>query len=447
MIGTIDKTITGNVTDITSIIFKDILGKHRELNKTLVKHLCVIIAFGIPGNLLTIFMVISKRLHCQVQQRSRFYFVTLALANILILMVLIPWVVYDSNNYFKSQYTLIFSVWFGKFEWFLEDSIACFIDYLLALMSLDRMLAIAYPFLYSNLFKIGNIKRSVYVILLLSITLSLPFLNYYQVKRILWFHQTNDTTYNTTLNNTERAIPSSIKLSPDHKYLLNIDPIYTYSFNDKMEKFSSIFDKISAVITNLLPCLITLSSNVITAILFYRRSNATSSRIKIPLFRVGLETRFYSRILLRFKEFTISTPKALKISIFLKNSNRANNAETSKQSKLSLQAISRGNQVLPCSVVTSSSLRIDLVKERNRNFTILTGCLSLASVIFSLPWLIFIFQKLPTWEDDFLMSDPNLQFFVYVMMYSQYSIYPYLIILTTPLYRKFLFKHILCPCC
>ncbi|CAK9301181.1 unnamed protein product [Gordionus sp. m RMFG-2023] len=443
MIGIINKTIGGNVTDITSGILKDIVGRHRELNEKVVKHLCVIVAFGIPGNLLTIFMVISKRLR-QVQQRSRFYFVTLALANILILTVLIPWVAYDSNN-LKSQYTLIFSVWFAKFEWFFEDSITCFIDYLLALMSLDRMFAIAYPFLYSNLFRIRNIKRNVYVILLLSIILSLPFLNYYQVKRILWFHQTNDTT----LNNTERAIPSSTLISHDHKYLLNIGPIYTYTFNDKMEKFSSIFDKISAVITNLLPCLITLTSNVITAILFYRRSKTGSRRIKIPSFRVSrLEKYFNSKILLRFKEYTISNPKMLINSISsLRNVNKINNAENPKQSNLSLQAISNGNQVLPCSMVASSSSRIDLVKERNRNFTILTGCLSLVSVTFSLPWLIFIFRKLPKWEDDFLMSDSNLQFFVYVMMYSQYSIYPYLIILTTPLYRKYLFKHILCHCC
>ncbi|CAK9301196.1 unnamed protein product [Gordionus sp. m RMFG-2023] len=480
MIGIINKTITGgNVAEIQSNILKDIIGAEGELNAKLAKYLCVIISFGIPGNFIMIFLVMASKLNCQVQKKSKFYFVTLALANVLILVViLIPWVVYDYTM-LKIQYSLISSVWFGKFEWFFEDSLICFINYLLMLMSIDRLFAIRYPFLYSNMFKFQNVKNYVYVIIVLSIIIALPFINYYQVKEIHWFYRAginspsfkilgNKVIMNATIVNLTDDVALYIHSPPGHHHL-NVDPVYRYVFKEKMKEFSLIYDKFEAIVTNLIPCAIILASNTTTAILFYKLSLNNLAKLKIPTLSYPQsmdqeksnisfsEKNWHSEIISISKPCASSKPygnrkhpknnykmtftKNYVTSIYQKDSvDSENNAKKFRQQqpKASSRTILRGSKISPSSLVisTTSSLKIRTIKARNRDFTILTGCLSLASLIFSLPWIIFIFQKPPTWADDILESTLDLQFFVYVMMYSQYAVYPYLIILTSPLYRK-----------
>ncbi|CAK9301172.1 unnamed protein product [Gordionus sp. m RMFG-2023] len=471
----------GNVTEIQSIILKDIIGANGELNARLVKYLCLIISFGIPGNFMMIFLVMASKLNCQVQKKSKFYFVTLALANILILVVvLIPWVVHDYTS-FKRQYSLISSVWFGKFEWFLEDSLNCFINYLLALMSIDRLFAIRYPFVYPNLFKIQNVRKYVYVIIVLSIIVALPFLNYYQVKEVRWFHQAginspyfkilgNKVIINATIVNLTDDVALKVHSLPGHLHL-SVDPVYRYVFNEQMRTFSLIFDKFEAIFTNLIPCVIILISNTTTAVLLYRLSKKNLEKLKIPTINlplsihherpnISLSENWHSEIVLNSKPCASSKPyrglnpintnrsEIMLIKSDLNSCNPQSNAISKNNvgrtrhyltPKLTLKC----NKVHPVAS-TRSSLKMNIIRARNRDFTILTVCLCLASLIFSLPWLIFVFQKPPAWEGDLLEYVSMLQFFVYVMMYSQYAIYPYLIILTSPLYRKYLHQIILC---
>ncbi|CAK9301179.1 unnamed protein product [Gordionus sp. m RMFG-2023] len=454
MIGIINKTIAGNMTEIQSIILKEISTK--ELQENLLKTICVILAFGIPGNILMIFLVIASKHRCHVKQRSDFYFISLALANTLIFMIKIPWVVYNIRN-FENHYSLNISLWFGKFEWFLEDSLICFVNYLLALMSMDRMVAIKYPFMYSNLFKFKNIKKYVYTIMVVSLIIASPFLNYFHVKRIHPFRSTNNIMYNMTIHDmTGDATSATHELSDRLKYLANIDPIYTYVFNEKMRKFSSIFDEVEAVFMNLIPCIIILTSNVITATLFYKRSRSNMKRLNLPAFSVSqpidhmvsnnpfFAKKFHSETLPKFEEQITNAPQNF-IDKDIPSIHSARNLEKFESSS---QIIPKGNQISPRITMARSvslSEKMNIIKARNRDFTILMGFLSLASLIFSLPWLIFVFQKGPAWEDDyFLVSNPKLHFFVNVMMYLQYFTYPYLIILTSPLYRKYLLKCILC---
>ncbi|CAK9303526.1 unnamed protein product [Gordionus sp. m RMFG-2023] len=447
MIGIINKTITGNVIEIQSIILKILKEvRSKELNENLLKTICVILAFGIPGNIIMIFLVIAYRHHCHVKQRSDFYFISLALANVLILTIKIPWVVYNIKN-LKNHYSLNMSLWLGKFEWFLEDSLICFVNYLLALMSMDRMFAIKYPFVYSNLFKFKNIQKYVYTIIVISLIIASPFLNYFHVKRIHPFYSTNNMIYNMTKQDMTGYAFIAHKLSEHDKYLSNNDLIYTYVFNEEMRKFSSIFDEVEAVFMNLIPCLIILTSNVITATLFYKRSRSHMKRLNIPALNVSqpidLAINFHSKILQKFVK-QITNPPQNFINNDIPSINITNNDEKFEPSS---QIISKRNQISPCTLAksVSSSEKISIRKARNKDFTILMGFLSLASLIFSLPWLIYIFQMGPAWEDDyFLVSNPKLHFFVNVMMYLQYLTYPYLIILTSPRYRKYLLKFILC---
>ncbi|CAK9301180.1 unnamed protein product [Gordionus sp. m RMFG-2023] len=475
MIGIINVTIKGNLTQLRAMILKEIMGEIKEPNSKLLHYLGMVIALGILGNLLMMFLVIAARPDSHVQQRCKFYFVTLALANMSILIVMTPWVVHDIKKY-KMQYTLISSVWFGKFEWFFEDIFIGFINYLLALMSMDRLFAIKFPFLYFDWFKFLNVKKYVCVIMVVSVIVALPYLNYYRIKQIYWFHQNehntssymvggNDVLFNTSkiISNGTKDVQFTIQPFPDHESLY-IHPTYRFEFNEQMKKFSLIYDKMEAVFTNLIPCIIILTSNAITATLFYKRSRTNIKRsgtITIPSTDIEGPSKnnpfsgkyWHSKILSSYKKCARSTPKTNINSIFPipndltsihPSSSNEIKFDNSKQSKL-IQHSSKGNQVLQGSsplttVNTASSRKNQLIKARNRDFTISTGCLCLASVIFSLPWLIFIFRKLPTWEDDFLMTNPVLFFFVYIMMYSQYSAYPYLIIATSPLYRKYLFK-------
>ncbi|CAK9301232.1 unnamed protein product [Gordionus sp. m RMFG-2023] len=476
--------------DVNRTILSDINTKLREehLRGTFARYLNVIITMGIFGNVVLLLLIWKMDSKNFIERRSRFYFLVLAISGILLLLVILPWIIYEARD-LDRMITVASTIWFTHFERFLENFLVGFTNYHLALMSLDRMIAISHPFYYRSHFKLKQIKRYVLGFSIFCLVLTIPYLIYFKISRIIVIGEERNVTKNiiNLLNFTNDNQNETFSLVRYIGFQGMAKIKYKTTIAQYLIKFSMVYDKIEGVLTDLLPYLILTVCNGITICVFLRRSRLRINKINNSLLTIGSNERHVNPII------------SIEISIDLRDSNKGYsqfqfdnhlNAYKNKvhlilpdiniANRISLPAIrlpkfykedfSSGvgnlnnpkiksrSSVNPSrssikSIITNryntsnyfkiiGSPKLEAIRVRNKDLTILTICLSIMSTIFLLPWIIFLFVKSPSWQNEFLIGSTPWQLRIYMLLYSQYFLTPYVIILTSANYRKPLFKMI-----
>ena len=95
---------------------------------------------GIPGNILTIFVMKRKKL---LEQNISLYFIALAISDLLYLLCSTS--VYVSSVYLNNLWELSTNQYYCKISKFLNNSMPQVSSYLLVIISVERTLAVVYP--------------------------------------------------------------------------------------------------------------------------------------------------------------------------------------------------------------------------------------------------------------------------------------------------------------
>ncbi|CAK9301231.1 unnamed protein product [Gordionus sp. m RMFG-2023] len=454
----------------------------QQLNYTFTRYLSVIIAFGIIGYIVLIVLVWKMGSKNSIEGKTRFYFLVLAISGILLLLVLLPWIVYGSLDINRSN-SLASSIWFAYFEWFLEDFLVGFLNYHLALMSLDRMMAIMHPFYYMSHFKSKQIKNYVFGILIFSLLLAVPYLTYFRIIRI--FDTENNITQNMVIpvdgdifsnytDNVQNGTFSWFRYSSLQSRTQRIK--YSIVFYEGLVRFTLVYDKLEAFLSDLLPSLILIICNIFTIHAFLRRSKLRTNKVNnsfsamcdrkriSSITNIGISRNLcdpknsYNQFSNNYLNIgsnniaeRISLPgrkslKCCKTDVFSSVGNF--NVKPKEYdylyfidpSRSSPKPIKRNGSNNINNYLKTTTTKLEILKARNKELTSMTICLSVTSLICSLPWIIFLFMKSPSWENEFLEDKSPSELKIYMLMYSQYFLTPYTIILTSAKYRKHLFR-------
>ncbi|CAK9301228.1 unnamed protein product [Gordionus sp. m RMFG-2023] len=498
--------------------------EYESLRYTSARYISFIIAMGIFSNILLIVFISKMRMRGSAEKKSAFYFLVLAVFGITVLLVILPGTLYHLWNLEKSH-TFASSIWFAHLEWFLEDSLMGFINFHLAFISLDRMIAVRYPFYYKTNFTLSRVKKYVLDILLSNFLLPIPFITYFRVIR------TNVTDKGNNRSNGHNIVTSVERGTPSYYKSLNVTVgtfvRYDIVFLSNLAHFSSVYDKIEAILTDFLPCIILIVCNAITMRMFLQRSKlrinkindfllTTSSDIKRsnvitrnevakdlrPVLknnydRLNLSALFdkfknmFNKLLiyLHFKSIVLTSDESFNFNhlsscnnkiypipqgrnidaerISLPKSKLPKDYETNNFASYgnvhnedisiipsisppsrnsAISAMGSGTRSTNNSFLVGSSTKLEIIKAKNKDLTILTICLSIMAIVFSLPWFIFLYVKGESWETERVIVNYKFQLQIYMFMYTQYLLTPYVIILTSPLYRNRLLRIIINHC-
>ncbi|CAK9301230.1 unnamed protein product [Gordionus sp. m RMFG-2023] len=487
------------------------------------RYLSFVITMGILSNTLFIVFFSNMRLRGSAEKKSTFYFLVLALFEIAVLLVILPWILYDLLDFEKTR-TFASSIWFAHLEWFLEDSLEGFINFHLAFISLDRMIAVRYPFYYKTNFTLKRVKKYVAAILLFNFLLPIPYVTYFRVTRTNVIDKGNNRSNGHNIVTSVGGDTRSYNKSQN----VTVGALVKYNivFLRNLAHFS-IYDKILAILMDFLPCIILIVCNAITIRMFLQRSKLRINKINDSILTTTSDIKHttntirrneisadlppvlknnYSRLnlsalfdkfkntfnklstYLHFKSIVtsdqlcnfdhlsschsnkayptpqhrnipaerISLPKSRLPEDYSTNNfsshGNVNNEGISIISNISspsvinpfrnsvISVMASRTRGLNNSLLVGSSAKLEIIRVRNKDLTILTICLSIMSVVFSLPWIIFLFVKGQSWETEFVKVKPKLQLQIYMFIYTQYLLTPYVIILTSPSYRNRLLR-------
>ncbi|CAK9301457.1 unnamed protein product [Gordionus sp. m RMFG-2023] len=119
------------------------------------------------------------------KENVKYYLKAISFSCLVLCLLLLFWPYYYLviPGCAKENRTFIFAFWFGKMEWFLEETIVCFVNYIIAMMCVDTFLAVRFPFFYRN--KYAHSSKTVRIIICLvalySFLIVVPFIFYFDI--------------------------------------------------------------------------------------------------------------------------------------------------------------------------------------------------------------------------------------------------------------------------
>ncbi|CAK9301309.1 unnamed protein product [Gordionus sp. m RMFG-2023] len=323
----------------------------------------------------------------------------------------------------RENGTFAFMFWLGKLEWILEEVVICFVNYLISIMCTDTYIAMKHPFFYRN--KCAYTDRTIRIIVLtlafFSILLVLPFALYFDI--------------------LSRPPPNPpILLDQNHTFKLNHStmPVWAWDakrsyfirFNKDILSFSRIYDPVEVILVHVIPCVFIFVLNGLTIHSFIIRERKSLAKIGS-----GIGIVVQSSEITNVSE-NITTPFTI----------MSGSPEKNTKQHLEVRATGNTQGNLMSAYVTD---RIQQIKDRNMNVIILTSLLSVITVLFSIPWIVFIFIKSSRCEKGLKLCNLFFQTVAHDLVFTKFYIFPYLILLgdrrLKDAWRILFLKHIYKP--
>ncbi|CAK9301463.1 unnamed protein product [Gordionus sp. m RMFG-2023] len=400
-----------------------------DTNLGLTLFLLIISPFGILGNMYILSDL--NEWHCSkskmmvryFKKNVKFYLNGICYGCLFFCLLFLFWPYYYLlPGCARENGTYAFMFWLGKLEWILEETVICFVNYLISIMCTDTYIALKYPIFYRN--KCAYTDRIIRILVLalvfFSIMVVLPFVIYFDI-----------------LSHSPHSV--TISLYPNHTFKLNYTTIpvwttevkhsYFIRFNKNLVLFSRIYDPVEVVLVHVIPCVLIFVLNGLTIHSFIIRERKSLAKINSG---IGIITRSSEHISHISENITTSI-----ISGFPEENTTQVDVRTSGTSQVNLKLSAH---------VTD---KIHQIKNRNKNLIILTSLLSVITSIFSIPWIVFVFIKSSHCEKGFKLCNFFFQTVAHALVFIRFYIFPYIILLgdrrLKATWRKLFLKHIYKP--
>ncbi|CAK9301465.1 unnamed protein product [Gordionus sp. m RMFG-2023] len=401
-----------------------------DTNLGLAIFLLIMSPFGILGNMYI--LADLNEWHCYKRSKMmnrvryfkknvKFYLMGICYGCLFLCLLFLFWPYYYLlPGCARENGTFIFMLWLGKLEWILEEAIICFVNYLISIMCTDTYIALKYPFFYRNKcsYTDWTIRIIVLALAFFSILVVLPFLPYFDILSHSPLNPPIPINQNHTFNLNHTTIP-----------VWKVKHSYFIRFNKDIVLFSRIYDPVEVIIVHVIPCVLIFVLNSLTIHSFIIRERKSLAKINSE---IGIVTR--SSEITNISE-NITTPMTI-ISGSPEDNTKHGEVKSSSNIQGSLMSV----------YVTD---KIQQIKDRNTNVIILTSLLSVITVIFSIPWIVFILIKSSSCKKGLKLCNLFFQTVAHDLVFTKFYLFPYIILLgdkrLKDTWRKLFLNHIYRP--